>query len=111
MDWLFQGSDRKIWSVFQIFGTSACTTLQYSFVMLISVFLTGIYAVMNAAFDLFCMPTKAEIVQNYVKSCICQLGSRGEIPGLVTMLGERLLTLDYLSTTYFGENKLGYAAS
>ena len=37
--------------------------------------------------------------------------SKGEFPGSVTMLGERLLRLDYLSTRYFGENKLGYAAS
>ena len=53
MIWLLQGFDRTVWSISQIFDTLVCTTLQYGFVMLILVFLTSIYAVLDAAFDLF----------------------------------------------------------
>ena len=53
MIWLLQGFDRTVWSISQIFDTLVCTTPQYRFVMLILVFLTSIYAVLDAAFDLF----------------------------------------------------------
>ena len=53
MDKLLQGFGRKISSVFQIFDISVCSTLQFTVVILILVFLSSLCPVLDAAFDLF----------------------------------------------------------